>query len=136
MSNNTCSCAEADNRPDFNKGDGLLPVIAQDIVNGDVLMLAYMNEDAYEETVKSGQAVYFSRSRNKLWRKGEESGNVQKVHSIYLDCDRDTLLIKVEQIGGAACHDGYKSCFYREMTNDGLKIIADRVFDPSKVYTK
>ena len=99
-------------------------------------MLAYMNEEAYDETIKTGRAVYFSRSRNKLWRKGEESGNIQKVHSIYLDCDRDTLLIKVEQIGGAACHKGYKSCFFRQVTEDGLKVIAERVFDPDQVYKK
>ncbi|MBR5626466.1 MAG: phosphoribosyl-AMP cyclohydrolase [Thermoguttaceae bacterium] len=123
-------------RPDFQKCNNLLPVIAQDIASGDVLMLAYMNEEAYDETIKTGRAVYFSRSRNKLWRKGEESGNIQKVHSIYLDCDRDTLLIKVEQIGGAACHKGYKSCFFRQVTEDGLKVIAERVFDPDQVYKK
>ncbi len=123
-------------RPDFQKCDGLLPVIAQDVQSGDVLMLAYMNEEAYDETLSSGRAVYFSRSRNKLWRKGEESGNVQKVHSIFVDCDRDTLLIKVEQIGGAACHEGYKSCFFRQITPEGVKIIGERVFDPAQVYKK
>ncbi len=123
-------------RPDFQKCDGLLPVIAQDVQSGDVLMLAYMNEEAYDETLSSGRAVYFSRSRNKLWRKGEESGNVQKVHSIFVDCDRDTLLIKVEQIGGAACHEGYKSCFFRQLTPEGVKIIGERIFDPAQVYKK
>lgn len=123
-------------RPNFEKCGGLLPVIAQDDATGDVLMLAYMNEEAYAETLASGRAVYYSRSRGKLWRKGEESGNVQLVKSIYLDCDLDTLLIKVEQIGGAACHEGYKSCFFRQVTPDGLKVIAERVFDPKDVYQK
>lgn len=123
-------------RPNFEKCGGLLPVIAQDDATGDVLMLAYMNEEAYAETLASGRAVYYSRSRGKLWRKGEESGNVQIVKSIYLDCDLDTLLIKVEQIGGAACHEGYKSCFFRQVTPDGLKVTAERVFDPKEVYKK
>jgi phosphoribosyl-AMP cyclohydrolase len=123
-------------RPDFSKGGGLVPVVAQDVFSGDVLMLAYMNEDAYDETLSSGRAVYFSRSRNKLWRKGEESGNVQKVHNIFVDCDLDTILIKVEQIGRAACHEGYKSCFFREIIGDGERIIGERVFDPKEVYKK
>ena len=123
-------------RPDFAKCDNLVPVIAQDIASGDVLMMAYMNEEAYDETLKSGRAVYFSRSRNKLWRKGEDSGNIQKVHSVFLDCDADTILIKVEQIGGAACHDGYKSCFYREITPEGVKVIGEPLFDPKEVYKK
>lgn len=123
-------------RPDFDKCNGLLPVIAQDVASGDVLMLAYMNEEAYNETVQTRRAVYFSRSRNKLWRKGEESGNIQKVDSIFLDCDRDTLLIKVEQIGGAACHDGYKSCFYKKLTPTGVVIQGERIFDPKEVYKK
>ena len=123
-------------RPNFEKCGGLLPVIAQDDATGDVLMLAYMNEEAYAETLASGRAVYYSRSRGKLWRKGEQSGNVQSVKSIYLDCDLDTLLIKVEQIGGAACHEGYKSCFFRQVTPDGLKVTAERVFDPKEVYKK
>ncbi|NLX95566.1 MAG: phosphoribosyl-AMP cyclohydrolase [Rhodopirellula sp.] len=120
--------------PDFSKGGGLLPAIAQDVATGDVLMMAYMNPESYAETLATGRAVYYSRSRNKLWRKGEESGNVQKVHAIYLDCDADTILLKVEQIGGAACHVGYKSCFYRQVTSDGLKTIGQRIFDPAKVY--
>jgi len=126
----------AESRPDFAKCGNLLPVIAQDAATGDVLMLAYMNEEAYDETLSTGRAVYFSRSRNKLWRKGEESGNVQKVLGIYLDCDRDTLLLKVDQIGGAACHEGYKSCFFRQVTDEGLKVIAEQVFDPKEVYKK
>jgi phosphoribosyl-AMP cyclohydrolase len=97
-------------------------------------MLAYMNEEAYNETLKTGNAVYFSRSRNKLWRKGEESGNIQKVFGVFLDCDTDTILLKVEQIGGAACHEGYKTCFFREITPDGFKIVGERIFDPKNVY--
>ena len=120
--------------PDFSKGDGLLPAIAQDADTGEVLMLAYMNRESYEETLQTGRAVYFSRSRNKLWRKGEESGHVQHVKGIYLDCDTDTILLKVEQVGGAACHEGYSSCFFRQVTPEGLKVIGNRVFDPKQVY--
>jgi phosphoribosyl-AMP cyclohydrolase len=122
--------------PDFSKGDGLLPAIAQDAETGEVLMMAYMNRDSYAETLKTGRAVYFSRSRNKLWRKGEESGHVQQVESIFIDCDADTILLKVRQLGGAACHEGYKSCFFRQITPQGVKIVAERVFDPAKVYGK
>jgi phosphoribosyl-AMP cyclohydrolase len=120
--------------PDFGKGDGLLPAIAQDADTGEVLMLAYMNAESYAETLVTGRAVYFSRSRNRLWRKGEESGNVQQVRSIYLDCDADTILLKVQQIGGAACHEGYKSCFFRQVTPAGLQVVGQRVFDPAAVY--
>ena len=122
--------------PDFAKGNGLLPAIAQDAETGEVLMMAYMNAEAYAETLATGRAVYFSRSRSRLWRKGEESGHVQEVRSVLLDCDRDTLLLKVRQIGNAACHTGYRSCFYREVTPDGLKTIGPRVFDPDEVYGK
>ena len=121
-------------RPDFAKGGGVVPVIAQDAADGTVLMLAYMNEEAYNETLRTGRAVYFSRSRNKLWRKGEESGNVQNVSEIYLDCDADTILLKVEQIGGADCHEGYQSCFFRQITPEGVKIVGERIFDPKTVY--
>jgi phosphoribosyl-AMP cyclohydrolase len=130
------SKASTISEPDFAKGDGLLPAIAQDEQTGEVLMMAYMNPQSYAETLASGRAVYFSRSRNKLWRKGEESGNVQEVRAIYLDCDRDTILLKVHQIGGAACHEGYKSCFFRQVTPDGLQVIGSRVFDPKEVYKK
>ena len=119
---------------DFAKSGGLVPAIAQDADTGQVLMLAWMNRDAYEETLRTGRACYFSRSRNKLWRKGEESGNVQEVRGVYLDCDADTILLKVNQIGGAACHEGYKSCFFREVTPDGLRTVGDRIFDPKQVY--
>ncbi|HIC35797.1 MAG TPA: phosphoribosyl-AMP cyclohydrolase [Gammaproteobacteria bacterium] len=121
--------------PDFATTP-LIPVIAQEAGSGVVLMLAYMNEDAYVETLKTGRVCYFSRSRNRLWRKGEESGHVQELSQIFYDCDADTILIKVDQIGGAACHEGYESCFFREInpeTGDAT-VIADRVFDPAEVY--
>ena len=121
--------------PDF-AATPLIPVIAQDAGSGAVLMLAYMNEDAYAETLKTRRLSYFSSSRNRLWRKGEESGHVQELRQIFYDCDADTILVKVEQVGGAACHEGYESCFFREINPDsGLEtVIADRVFDPKKVY--
>ena len=97
-------------------------------------MLAYMNAESYAETLATGRAVYFSRGRNQLWRKGEESGHVQWVREILIDCDADTILLKVEQVGGAACHEGYRSCFFRQITPEGVKVIAERVFDPAKVY--
>lgn len=122
--------------PDFDKGGGMLPTIAQDAQTGEVLMMAYMNAESYAETLATGRAVYFSRSRNKLWRKGEESGHVQQVLGVYLDCDRDTILLKVNQLGGAACHEGYKSCFFRQVTPQGLKVVAERLFDPAEVYKK
>lgn len=122
--------------PKFPSDGGLLPAIAQDDATGDVLMLAYMNAESYAETLATGRAVYYSRSRKKLWRKGEESGNVQLVRSIYLDCDSDTILLRVEQLGGAACHEGYKSCFFRQVTPDGLKVVGSRIFDPAEVYKK
>jgi len=120
--------------PDFSKGGGLLPAIAQDAQTGEVLMMAYMSRESYDETLATGRAVYFSRSRNKLWRKGEESGHVQKVRAVLLDCDADTILLEVEQVGGAACHEGYKSCFFRQVTAEGLKVVGQRVFDPKQVY--
>ena len=121
---------------DFDKAGGLVPAVAQDAATGEVLMLAWMNREAFEETVRTGRAVYFSRSRNKLWRKGEESGNVQEVKGIYVDCDADTILLKVRQVGGAACHEGYKSCFFRKVADGGLQVVGERVFDPKKVYRK
>jgi phosphoribosyl-AMP cyclohydrolase len=125
----------AETGPDFAKA-ALLPAIAQDAETGEVLMLGYMNAESYAQTLACGQAVYFSRSRNKLWRKGEQSGNVQEVQAIYLDCDRDTILLMVRQSGGAACHQGYRSCFYRKVTPEGLQVVGERVFDPDKVYGK
>jgi phosphoribosyl-AMP cyclohydrolase len=120
--------------PDFEKVGGIVPAIVQDHETGEVLMIGFMNEESYRETVATGRAVFFSRSRQRLWRKGEESGHVQLVREIYLDCDADAVLLKVEQVGGAACHTGYRSCFYRQVTPEGLKIVGQRVFDPEKVY--
>jgi phosphoribosyl-AMP cyclohydrolase len=114
----------------------LIPAIAQDAKTGEVLMLAYMNEEAFNETLKTGKAVYFSRSRNKLWRKGEESGHFQIVRELFIDCDADTVLVKVEQIGGAACHEGFSSCFFRKLNDGKTEVIGSRIFDPSKVYKK
>ncbi len=125
---------ESETAPDFSKGDGLLPAIAQDVATGEVLMLAWMNAESYAETLATGRAVYFSRSRNRLWRKGEESGHVQHVRAVLVDCDGDTILLKVEQQGDAACHTGYRSCFYRQDTGQGLKVVGTKVFDPATVY--
>ncbi len=122
--------------PAFSGPDGLVTAVAQDAATGQVLMVAHMNREAWEETLASGRAVYFSRARRRLWRKGEESGNIQNVREIYVDCDGDSVLLKVEQIGGAACHKGYPSCFFRQVLPDGLKVVADRVFDPNDVYGK
>ena len=121
---------------DFDKCGGLVPAVAQDADTGEVLMLAWMNREAYEETVCTGRACYFSRSRGRLWRKGEESGNVQEVRQIRVDCDADTILLKVHQVGGAACHEGYRSCFFRQVEDGQSRVIAERVFDPKKVYAK
>jgi len=121
---------------DFEKAGGLVPAIAQDAGTGQVLMLAWMNREAYEETVRTGRACYYSRSRGKLWRKGEESGNVQRVREVYVDCDADTILLKVEQQGGAACHEGYASCFFRRVAGDRIEVVGERIFDPKQVYKK
>ena len=119
---------------DFDKAGGIVPVVTQDEGTGEVLMMAYMNHEAFAETLRTGHACYFSRSRNRLWRKGEESGNVQEVRAVYVDCDADTLLLKVRQVGGAACHEGYPSCFFRRVTGDELRIVGRRFFDPREVY--
>lgn len=119
---------------DFEKTNGLIPAIAQDYKTGEVLMLAYMNEQAFEETVKSGRATYYSRSRDTLWKKGETSGHVQHVKEIRVDCDKDTVLLKVDQVGGAACHKGYKSCFFSKVEENDLTIVESKIFDPRKVY--
>ena len=121
---------------DFDKSGGLVPAIAQDADTGALLMLAWMNREAYEETLRTRRAVYFSRSRNRLWRKGEESGHFQEVREILIDCDADTILLKVHQIGGAACHEGYASCFFRRVEGEETKVIAEKVFDPKAVYKK
>lgn len=124
------------NTPVFAGPDTLISAVAQDAATGEVLMVAHMNEAAWNETLATGQAVYYSRSRGRLWRKGEESGNIQRVKSVYVDCDGDAVLLKVDQVGGAACHEGYPSCFFREVTREGLQVIAERVFDPGTVYGK
>ncbi len=120
--------------PDFSKGNGLIPVIVQDVNSSEVIMLAYMNEEAYQKSLEIGEAVYFSRSRNKLWHKGESSGHIQKIHSIRLDCDNDTLLLKVNQIGNIACHEGYHSCFYREYQNGNVSYCFEQLKDPKDIY--
>lgn len=119
---------------DFDKTNGLIPAIAQDYKTNEVLMLAYMSKESFEETLKSGKATYYSRSRNELWKKGETSGHMQEVKEIRVDCDKDTILLKVDQIGGAACHKGYKSCFFSVVENDELKIKDPIIFDPKEVY--
>jgi phosphoribosyl-AMP cyclohydrolase len=119
---------------DFEKTNGMIPVIAQDHKTNEVLMMAFMNKEAWELTLKTGDVHYYSRSRNKLWKKGESSGNIQKVKEIRVDCDNDCLLIKIEQIGGAACHTGYRSCFYRVVEKGNLIESGVKVFDPEKVY--
>src|SRR5689334_15098751 len=129
------SPAQPIDRPDFSKNDGLIAAVAQDAATSEVLMVAWMNAEAYDETLRTGRAVYYSRSRGRLWRKGEDSGHIQTVRAIYVDCDADTVLLKVEQTG-AACHEGYRSCFFREVTANGLEVIAERMVDPAEVYRK
>ena len=119
---------------DFKKSGGLIPAVAQDWQSGEILMLAYISPESWEETLKSGCATYFSRSRNKLWKKGESSGHVQKIHSILVDCDLDTVVFKVEQLGPGACHTGHRSCFYREVVGETLQETEEIVFDADKVY--
>ena len=119
---------------DFEKNKGLLPVIVQDYKTCDVLMLAYMNEESFNLTISSGKATYWSRSRKKLWIKGETSGNTQEVKEIRIDCDNDTILLKVHQIGGAACHTGHKTCFFQKIENNELIITGKPLFNPDKVY--
>ena len=117
-------------------GQGLIPAVTQEISSGRVLTLAWMNREALAETAASGQAVYWSRSRNRLWRKGEESGHVQRIVEIRLDCDADTILLRVEQVGGIACHTGRESCFFRKL-EDGKWVTADPVLkDPAVIYKK
>ena len=118
----------------FNKGDGLIPAIVQDAETKDVLMLAYMNRESWEATLKSGKATFWSRSRQKLWLKGESSGHVQIIKNIFIDCDDDTILLQVEQLGGAACHTGHRSCFYRKLEGGELIVVGEKVFDPKDVY--
>jgi phosphoribosyl-AMP cyclohydrolase len=112
----------------------LVPAVVQDYKTGEVLMLAFMNEEAWQETLKTGTATYWSRTRRELWVKGQSSGNVQHVREIRIDCDDDTVLLKVEQVGGAACHRGHRSCFFKKVKGKSVQIIGERVFDPKEVY--
>ena len=121
---------------DFEKGGGLVTAIAQDHVSNEILMVAFMNAESFQRTLETGQAVYWSRSRSKLWHKGEESGNVQNVKELYVDCDADVVLMKVEQVGGAACHTGTRSCFFRKLEGGQVLDVGVKVFDPDEVYKK
>jgi phosphoribosyl-AMP cyclohydrolase len=122
---------------DFTKLDGLLPAVIQDAGTGEVLMLGFMNAEAYAATQASGEVTFFSRSRNKLWRKGEQSGHVLRVREILVDCDVDSVLIRVDAVGPGVCHEGYRSCFFREISASGEgKVVAERTFDPNAVYGK
>lgn len=121
---------------DFAKGGGLVTAIAQDDTSGEILMVAYMNEESLRRTLERGEVVYWSRTRQKLWHKGEESGNVQKLKGIFVDCDGDALLLRVEQIGGAACHTGRQNCFFRRIDGGKLEDVGIQVFDPKEVYKK
>jgi len=121
---------------DFAKTGGLIPAIAQDAASGQVLMLAFINQQAWQKTLETGEAHYWSRSRQELWHKGGTSGHVQKIKAIYVDCDLDAVVYQVEQIGGAACHTGMRSCFHRRVEGDALVSEGERVFDPKEVYGK
>jgi phosphoribosyl-AMP cyclohydrolase len=119
----------------FDKAGGLLPAIIQDEASGDVLMLGFMNDESFKLTQSSGEVVFFSRSREKLWKKGESSGHVLKVQDIRVDCDADALLIRVTPVGPGVCHEGYRSCFFRGVNREGaVQIIAERTFAPDSVY--
>ena len=121
---------------DFEKCGGLIPAIAQDYLTNEVLMMAYINAESWAETLKSGYATYYSRSRRQLWKKGESSGHLQVVKEILVDCDCDTVIFKIEQLGPGACHTGHRSCFYRAVTPEGLQEVEETVFDADKVYKK
>lgn len=120
----------------FEKMGGLIPAIAQDASTGEVLMLAFMNREAWEETLKTGRATYYSRTRDTLWVKGLTSGHIQRIREIRVDCDSDTVLLKVDQAGGAACHTGHVSCFHQQVNNGVLVTVGQPVFDPKEVYKK
>ncbi|MES0349310.1 MAG: phosphoribosyl-AMP cyclohydrolase [Desulfobacteria bacterium] len=119
---------------DFEKCGGLVPTIVQDFKTGEVLMLAFMNEQAWRETLTTGKATYWSRTRQELWVKGKTSGHVQWVREVRIDCDNDTVLLKVEQVGDAACHTGYRSCFFKKVEGDAVREVGEKVFDPKEVY--
>ena len=120
--------------PNFAKGDGLVPAIVQDAETKEVLMLAYMNRQSWEATLQTGKATYWSRSRQKLWLKGETSGHFQLIKAIFIDCDDDTILLQVKQLGEAACHTGHKSCFYRKLVGGDFVIVGEKIFNPEEVY--
>ena len=120
--------------PDFKKGSGLVPVVVQDYETGEVLMVAYMNRESWLKTLETGKAHYWSRSRDCLWLKGETSGHFQMVREVRIDCDQDTVLLKVDQLGGAACHTGHRSCFYRRMVEGDFVVVEKKVFNPEDVY--
>ncbi|MGW8287171.1 MAG: phosphoribosyl-AMP cyclohydrolase [Desulfobulbales bacterium] len=132
------SAVEEEGMPtlDFDKGNGLLPAIVQDFKTKEVLMLAYINDLAWQKTLETGKAHYWSRSRNKLWLKGETSGHQQLIKKILVDCDDDTVVYQVEQLGGAACHTGHRSCFFKQVSGEDFEILDDPVFDPREVYKK
>lgn len=120
---------------DFNKSGGLVPAVIQDDATGEVLMLGFMNEESYKETRRAGEVVFFSRSRNKLWKKGESSGHVLKVREVRIDCDADALLVRVTPMGPGVCHEGYRSCFFRDLDENGVpRVVAERTFEPEAVY--
>ena len=121
---------------DFNKTGGLVPAIVQDYQTGEILMLAYMNPAAFNATLSSGKATYYSRSRQTLWVKGETSGNTQLIKEVWIDCDDDTVILKVEQLGGAACHTGHRNCFYKKIEDGSIRIMEEPIFDPREVYGK
>jgi phosphoribosyl-AMP cyclohydrolase len=121
---------------DFSKLDGLLPAVIQDAATGRVLMVGFMNEEAFQKTVETGFATFYSRSRNKLWLKGETSGHRLVVKEISTDCDQDTVLVKVDALGPGVCHEGYQSCFFRRLDNGAWKVSEPRAYDPNEVYSK
>jgi phosphoribosyl-AMP cyclohydrolase len=120
----------------FDKPGGLIPAVIQDYQTREILMLGFMNAESWERTINEGEVVFFSRSRNTLWKKGETSGHIQIVKEIRVDCDEDAVLITVEQVGGAACHTGHRSCFYRRLERGRLVEEGELVFDPKEVYKK
>lgn len=123
--------------PDFGKLSGLIPAVIQDAGSGEVLMLGFMNAEAYVATRSSGEVTFFSRSRNKLWRKGEQSGHVLRVKEMRVDCDVDAVLVRVEAVGPGVCHEGYRSCFFRRVSPAGeFEVVEQRTFDPGAVYGK
>jgi phosphoribosyl-AMP cyclohydrolase len=118
----------------FEKADGMVPAIVQDATTGRVLMLGFMNEEAWRKTLETGAVTFFSRTRNKLWTKGESSGHRLLVRSIQVDCDRDTVLVQVEALGPGVCHEGYRSCFFRTLREGAWVVTESRTYDPDQVY--